>query len=197
LTRRRPRVAADSPSVLRRMNSAVILEVIQNQGPLSRAEIARATGLSKPTVNDVVGLLLEQTYVRESRAEQNGDRPRRPGPRARLLTFRADLGHVLGIDVGANKALALVADLSGRILATERREVSRQAQAGQEDLLRELEATAAAAVKAAGVTPASLRAVGVVVGVGLAHVGLLEQQPDDVVHRRLRQPGRAGDLCAR
>jgi predicted NBD/HSP70 family sugar kinase len=159
--RRRPRVAADSPSVLRRMNSAVILEVIQNQGPLSRAEIARATGLSKPTVNDVVELLLEQTYVRENRAGHDGDRPRRPGPRARLLTFRADLGHVLGIDVGANKALALVADLSGRILANERREVSRQALAGQGDLLRELEATAAAALESAGVTSASLRAVGV------------------------------------
>jgi predicted NBD/HSP70 family sugar kinase len=148
--------------MLRRMNSALILDVIRSQGPLSRTEIARATGLSKPTVNDVVGLLLDATYVRESVAiDGDGDRPRRPGPRARLLTFRADLGHVLGLDIGADKAVAAVADLSGRILATERRRVSEKARAGEAVLLHELEEAGRAALATAGVGPASLRAVGV------------------------------------
>ena len=62
------RVRADSPSVLRRINSAPILEVIRAHGPLSRTEIARATRLSKPTVNDVVGLLWRRrTCARASR----------------------------------------------------------------------------------------------------------------------------------
>jgi predicted NBD/HSP70 family sugar kinase len=157
------RVRADSPSVLRRINSALILEVIRARGPLSRTEIARATGLSKPTVNDVVGLLLEATYVRQSLAPDGdgGRRPRRPGPRARLMTFRADLGHVLGLDIGADKALAVVADLSGRILARERRPISHKARAGQRVLLHELEGAGEAALATAGVDPASLRAVGV------------------------------------
>ena len=156
------RVRADSPSVLRRINSALILEVIRARGPLSRTEIARATGLSKPTVNDVVELLLEATYVRESVAH-DGDRgrPRRPGPRARLLTFRADLGHVLGLDIGADKALAVVADLSGRTLASERRPISQKARAGQRVLLQELEGAGVAALAAARVDAASRRAVGV------------------------------------
>jgi predicted NBD/HSP70 family sugar kinase len=160
--RARAPVRADSPSVLRRMNSALILDVIRSQGPLSRAEIARATGLSKPTVNDVVGLLLDATYVSESQAA-DGDRsrPRRPGPRARLLTFRAELGHVLGLDIGANKAVAVVSDLAGRILATERRQVSEKARAGEAVLLAELEEAGRAALASAGVGPASLRAVGV------------------------------------
>ena len=51
---RRPPTRADSPSVLREMNRALILDVIRTQGPLTRPQIAQATGLSKPTVNDVV-----------------------------------------------------------------------------------------------------------------------------------------------
>jgi predicted NBD/HSP70 family sugar kinase len=156
----RPQVRADSTSVLRRMNSALVLDVIRSHGPLSRTEIARATGLSKPTVNQVVELLLAETYVLESVAT-GGDGPRRPGPRARLLTFRADLGHVLGLDIGADKAVAAVADLSGRVLATERRQVSGKARAGEAVLLGELEEAGRAALAAAGVAPASLRAVGV------------------------------------
>src|SRR5207249_18444 len=94
---------AGSPRVLRRLNSALVLRAIRSAGPVSRAQLARDTGLSKPTVAEVVELLLRAGYVRESQPDGAG--PRRPGPRARLLRFRADFGHVLGIDIGADKIL--------------------------------------------------------------------------------------------
>ena len=152
--------AAGTPSLLRRMNSALVLDVIRARGPLSRPDIARATGLSKPTVNEVVELLIGAGWVDEA-AAGDGERPRRPGPRARLLRFRADLGHVLGIDVGANKAVALVADLSGRVLAREHRPVGGPARAGPDALLGEVRAIADAALARAGVPRAALHAVGV------------------------------------
>src|SRR5713226_970211 len=117
------RLPAGSPRLLRRLNSAAVLQAIRDRGPISRTELAHATGLSKPTVNEVVELLLEARYVAESVGDGDG-RPRRPGRRARLLTFRADLGHVLGIDIGANKILVLVGDLNGQVLASERRRTS-------------------------------------------------------------------------
>jgi predicted NBD/HSP70 family sugar kinase len=149
----RARAPADSPSLLRRLNSALILDTIRRDGPISRAALARATGLSKPTVNQVAELLLEQGFVEE--ADDAGDGPRRPGPRARQLRFRADLGHVLGIDVGADKTLALVADLSGRIVATERHEAS--GRAGRAAVLRALERTARGALAQAGLDGDALR----------------------------------------
>src|SRR6185437_14428756 len=111
------RPPAGSPGLLRRLNSAAVLHAVREDGPVSRAEIARMTGLSKPTVNAAVELLLEQGYVHEDEPAGAG----RPGRRPRLLRFAGDLGHVLGIDIGANKVLVLVADLSGQVLATERR----------------------------------------------------------------------------
>ncbi len=150
-------VRGDSPSLLRRLNSTLILHTIRSDGPISRAALARATGLSKPTVNQVVGLLADQGFIEEApRAEVPA--PGRPGPRARLLRFRSDLGCVLGIDVGADKALALVADLSGRVVATARREVAGR---GREAVLAELERAADDALDSAGVATGALRAAGV------------------------------------
>jgi len=61
-----------------------VLRVIRSQGPLPRPELARATGLSTPTVKQLVELLLANGYVEEIDPPAGLDRPRRPGPRARL-----------------------------------------------------------------------------------------------------------------
>ena len=145
------RLPAGSPGLLRRLNSAAVLHAVRADGPVSRSELARATGLSKPTVNAAVELLLEQGYVSEDGEAASG----RPGRRPRLLRFASGLGHVLGIDIGANKVLVLVADLGGDVLATERRRSEPDA------LLELVEDAAAEALLAAGVGPESLKAVGV------------------------------------
>ena len=151
---------AGSPRLLRRLNAAAVLRAIRADGPVSRAELARVTGLSKPTVNEVVELLLESGYV----AERLGDgqsRPRRPGPRARLLSFRGDAGHVLGVDIGANKVLVLVADLAGEIVASERRRTAAKERQEAEALLELVRAAVDDALGAAGVSLARLKAVGI------------------------------------
>ncbi len=106
-----------SPSVLRHLNRNHVLRVVRESGPLSRNELARRTGLSRPTINEVVGELLEEGIA----AERIDDtQPSRPGPRAKLVSFRADTGYVLGIDIGGTKTVVHLADRSGTILATRR-----------------------------------------------------------------------------
>lgn len=143
---------------MRRLNSALVLQAIREAGSISRAEIRQATGLSKPTVREVAEFLLRTGYVSEAAAGER-DGGGRPGPRARVLTFRADLGHVLGIDVGANKILVQLADLSGTILASERRR-TRSAQ-GAVTVLKTVRAAADKALAGAGVHHERLMAVAV------------------------------------
>jgi predicted NBD/HSP70 family sugar kinase len=152
MSRRPP---AGSPALLRRLNSAAVLHAVREQGPISRAALARATGLSKPTVNAAVEFLLDQGYVNE---DGQAARTPRPGRRPRLLRFASDLGHVLGIDIGANKVLALVADLAGEVLAAERRKSDAR---GRRALLALVEDAARAALAAARVPGHGLQAVGV------------------------------------
>jgi len=137
-----------------------VLRAIRSHGPISRAELAKTIGLSKPTVNEVVEGLLGKGTVLESDAN-GAERPLRPGRPARLLRFRADLGHVLGIDIGANKLLVVVADLNGDVVASQRRPVQARERADAAALLRQVQAAATTALAAAGTRRSLLQAVGV------------------------------------
>jgi predicted NBD/HSP70 family sugar kinase len=133
---------------------------VRANGPVSRADLARATGLSKPTVNGAVELLLGHGYLTEGPHEPH-DQPRRPGRRARLLRFASRMGHVLGVDIGADKAVVLVADLSGEVLAVERRRTRSRERRDPDALLALVDDAAATALGAAGASRASVKAVGV------------------------------------
>jgi predicted NBD/HSP70 family sugar kinase len=151
---------AGSPRLLRRLNSAAVLHAIRAGGPVSRAELARLTGLSKPTVNGAVELLLERGFVRE--ADEVADTaPRRPGRRGRLLSFTNSLAHVLGIDIGANKVLALAADLDGHVLAAERRRTGDRERRDPEALLALVDDAVVRALDSSGLSHADVKAVGV------------------------------------
>ena len=108
--------------MLRQINTAAVLRTVRQCGMASRPEIARITRLSRPTVNDIVESLLRAGYLCESPPDETTD-THRPGRKPHLVGFCADLGYVLGLDIGANKILALVADLEGRLVASERRRV--------------------------------------------------------------------------
>src|SRR3954452_14906945 len=147
------RLPAGSPQLLRQLNSAHVLRAIRTHGPISRAELAKRIGLSKPTVNEVVEGLLGEGLVLETDADGD-EQPARPGRPARLLRFRADLGNVLGVDIGANKLLVMVADLNGDVLASERRRVRAAERKDADALLKQVQSAATTALSAAG-TPRS------------------------------------------
>lgn len=106
-----------APGVLRRLNRNHVLRVVRAEGPVSRGCIASLTGLSRPTVNDVVAELMAAGLVADT---IDTSAPKRPGPRAHLVRFRADTGYVLGIDIGAAKSVVQLANLSGEVVARHR-----------------------------------------------------------------------------
>ncbi len=149
-----------SPALLRQHNSALILGAIRAGGSLSRPELAKATGLSQPTVNQIAGLLVRSGYVREKPLKP-GDRPAKRGPRPPLLSFNAAVGHVLGIDIAAGKIVILASDLAGRIVAEDRTAVARREMLRPDPLLSLVRARVSATLRGAGIPRSKLLAVGI------------------------------------
>ncbi|MFI6291038.1 ROK family transcriptional regulator [Nonomuraea sp. NPDC050790] len=103
------RKSANAP-LLRLLNAQTVFDVIRRERPISRAEVARLTGMAKPTVSNVLSDLLQAGLVRESAdgvARQRGN-TFEPVPEA---------AYVLGVDVGARFLRAALADLSGTVHA--------------------------------------------------------------------------------
>ncbi|WP_079102457.1 ROK family transcriptional regulator [Streptomyces sp. TP-A0356] len=151
------RLTGGDPSLLRRINSAVVLHALRATDCATLTEITRVTGLSRPTVEGVVEGLIEAGLVVEKAAEEGA--ARRQGRPARRFRFRAEAGHLLGLDVGAHRVTALLADLDGRELGTLSKDVSETASA--DDRLERLRSTVAELLRRSGVARGSLRAVGV------------------------------------
>lgn len=103
---------AARPSLIRAMNEQLLLEHIRQRGPCSRAELARVSGLSKPTVSLALGNVERAGLVRIA-----GQRTGGPGRSARLYEIRPDAGLVLGLDIGHEYVRGAIADLAGDIRA--------------------------------------------------------------------------------
>ena len=91
--------------------SDVVLETIWHRRQVSRADLARTLKISRSTVSDIVGNLLETELVAEV-----GEGPSRGGRRAILLEFQDDSHVILGVDMGASHVAVALTDLRGRIL---------------------------------------------------------------------------------
>jgi glucokinase-like ROK family protein len=133
-----------------------VLELIWLQQQISRAEIARRTGLSRSTVSDIVAGLLETGLVAEV-----GDGPSRGGRRPILLAFQDDALVILGVDMGASHVSVALTDLRGRVVAWEHRDHPvRSDPDGTGALIVEL---CDACLRAWGGTPRHLLGIGVAV----------------------------------
>lgn len=146
-----------SPALMRRINAARVLHEIRTSGPISRADLTRVTGLSAPTVTNVVKYLGASGHVRPLAPEQ----ARPDGRHPTLYEFCADLQSVLGVDIGADKLMIVLADLDGQVLGTRRRDTSRLRTLGPDEMLKLVRETAAGLMAEHEVADGDLLAVGV------------------------------------
>ncbi len=115
--------APGSLESLRIVNRTRVLAVLQQRGRVSRADIVRATGLSRTTVSSLVAELLAEGVVVE-RPEAAGRVPSPNGGRPPiLLALDPASGAFVGIDFGHDSVRVAVADRSGALLTDGREEL--------------------------------------------------------------------------
>lgn len=98
------------PAHLGKLNERQVLRVLQTRGPLSRAEVARESGLSAPTVSKAVASLLKAGLLEEADAAEPARG--RPAPKLRLASTSAQ---VLGIAIDAGHCEVVSAGLDGEL----------------------------------------------------------------------------------
>lgn len=105
---------ADSPTspVARQQSIRLVIERLLRDGSVSRAEIARGTGLSKQTISEVMRDLERDGWVVEDGQVQGS-----VGRSAVTYALRPDAAFVLGIDIGGTKLHIALADMQGTVVA--------------------------------------------------------------------------------
>ncbi|WP_066188380.1 ROK family transcriptional regulator [Gracilibacillus timonensis] len=93
---------------MKSLNKSIILNKIRKAGSISRAQIAKETELTPPTVGTIVKELLVQGLIRESQlgVSQGGRKPT-------MLVLNVQAFHIVGVDVGPSQIRFIISDLSG------------------------------------------------------------------------------------
>jgi predicted NBD/HSP70 family sugar kinase len=132
-----------TPPLLKDLNERTVLEAIRASAPISRAEISRRVGISKPTVSQALQSLLAAGLVRET--ERGGD-----GPNYGATFFEPvpEAAFVLGLDLGARFVRGAVCDVRGEIRARQDVELSARTAAASLDAIESLARSLLAAADA-------------------------------------------------
>ncbi len=101
------------PQDLRMANLRRVVQELRSEPTLSRAELARRTGMAVPTVHRLVSDLEASGLVDEQALPADDGRLGRPPT---VYRFRPETGVVAGIDVGNETTRIALADLSGAII---------------------------------------------------------------------------------
>lgn len=99
-------------------NAALVLRALYDHSPISRAQVARMSGLTRTTVGEVVGGLIDEGLAREV-----GRGPSTGGKAPILLELIDGARHVIGLDLGEFVFRAALVDLRGQVQRTIERPV--------------------------------------------------------------------------
>jgi N-acetylglucosamine repressor len=94
----------------RQHNHRLVLRTVYEFGPISRAEVARSTGLTRTTVSDVVTDLLDDGMV-----EEVGRGPSSGGKAPIMLSIVGDARQVIGLDLGESIFSGALVNLHGEV----------------------------------------------------------------------------------
>lgn len=157
------RLTGGDSSLLRRINAAVTLRALRDGHAVTLTQLVGDTGLSRPTVEGVIEGLVETGLVAEVEQPQpqpgGQPGPGRRGRPARWFRFRAEAGHILGIEIGVHDIRIILADLAGEVVGTHFRPVEESLEA--EERLAAVRSVVAEVLRKAGVSRDNLWAVGV------------------------------------
>ncbi|WP_027408510.1 ROK family transcriptional regulator [Anoxybacteroides tepidamans] len=97
--------------LMKSLNRSAILNIIREQGPISRADIAKLTKLTPPTVSNLVKELLDTGIIIETyQGESSG------GRKPTMLDINSERFYVIGLDIGSYQIKAVLANLNGFIV---------------------------------------------------------------------------------
>lgn len=117
--------------LMKSINKSIVLNEIRTGAPISRAQIAKNTKLAPPTVGGIVRELMDENLVVETK---NGESM--GGRKPIMLSINNKAFSIVGVDVGPEKIVAIVSNLSGKIL--KRNDTKLEVPLGREEFTKSL-----------------------------------------------------------
>ena len=98
----------------------LLLDIIMQKGPISRTDVSKETELNIVTVSNYVNSFLDRGIVIEKGLDVSSG-----GRKPTLVELNSKGGYSIGIDIGPINVIAVMTDLSAKIITKEKREAKK------------------------------------------------------------------------
>ncbi|GKU81872.1 ROK family transcriptional regulator [Niallia sp. NCCP-28] len=150
--------------LVKKENKSLVLNLIINHSPISRADIAQQSGLNKGTVSSLVSELLEEQLIYESGPGESSG-----GRRPVMLLFNQGAGYSIGLDLGVNYILGVLTDLQGNVVFSKNEKYKNTT---YEETLNHVKKVISFLINAAPPSPYGI------VGIGIGAPGIVNKEGD-------------------
>lgn len=154
------KVLGKRPRLLKELNRALVMRIIREEGPNSRAEIARKTGLSVPAILKIVSGLIDDGVLKEI-----GEGQSTGGRKPVLLDINASGAYAIGINLTPNSIRAAVVQLDFKIVKESKTQIDPKQ--GYDTILRQMVGLIEKVIAESGVQRSKI------LGIGVAHPGVM------------------------
>lgn len=114
-------VVRGSFELMKQLNVSAVLKVIRDNGSLSRADVAKITGLTPASVTNITKMLIEDEYLVECKVGQSsGGRP------PIILELNPNARYVIGISIGVGVIDVVITNLSSEIILKKSIEINEE-----------------------------------------------------------------------
>ncbi len=148
--------------LVQKINRSLVLNLIKDKGPISRADISKTTKLTRSTVSNIVDYLIQKDLIKEIGLTSSG-----VGSRAILLKLNSQAYHAIGVDLGTLHTTVAITDLLGRVET--KMEYPTGCQKDKDKIIEKLLETIHNIVKSSGIEWQKI------VGIGVAAPGLIDK----------------------
>ena len=115
------KVVKGSFELMKQMNVSAVLKIIRDNGSLSRADVAKITGLTPASVTNITKILIEDGYLVECKiGESSGGRP------PIILELNPNARYVIGVGIGVGVIDVVITNLSAHIILKKSIEISEE-----------------------------------------------------------------------
>jgi len=101
-----------SKSLLKNLNRSIVINMIREKGPISRVAIAKATGLERASITNIVNYLMRKKLIKEVGQDKSSG-----GRRPTFLDINYNHKTICGIKIEVERILFGLTNLKGRIIS--------------------------------------------------------------------------------
>lgn len=100
------------PSLMKKINKNIVLNIVKDQGPISRAKLSRITKISRPTMSNIISSLDKDKLIKKAGI---GKTTKEGGKKPVLYEFNKDYSFVIGSQIRINEIITILTNYNAEI----------------------------------------------------------------------------------